>query len=554
MKTRASLKNRQGGAVAVMVGVSIVLLVGFLAMVIDLGHLYIAKTELQNAADAAALAGAKELNQSRLGVQNAITAAVAVARKNNFDLQNKPVGTQDDDGGLVISVGSCPGDTGCNWMLASAVSTDADAANKTFLKVDTRSAIDRRLDTWFAPVWGILKTGTYGMAVAGRYIVQITPLGVCAIDVHVVLGTVGTCSVPTVNRCNGENVRDCGFLRGVAYNLPDLNPLNNGDPIWINPVDAVSSGTCSQSNGSTPVLAPFVCTGQSTVITSLPGCVWVNTGTQTVMNNPLNSRFGDYTGGHHCDDPATAPPDTNVQEYFCKNLSGTVAQRTSTAIPGYVVPESPTGVNDNRCSTNAAETTPTTWMDPARTPANDPLNSIPTRQSIEMNSATRKPFYYPLVPPYSLNRPLPETAANFAKYGVLWSYSRESSYGLSDWCKNTVLCPANLGTEAGLYGGQADPAYPTANPAPYFDPAFSTPPTGSGAAFATANKRVLNIAIIDCSAAPPTAGQSCSQQLPVLAIGQFFMQRKADLPHRLYGEFVGLVAPPLPPANIRLYR
>src|SRR4030065_171132 len=52
MKTGASLKNRQGGAVAVMVGISMVLLVGFLAMVIDLGHLYVAKTGLQNAAEA----------------------------------------------------------------------------------------------------------------------------------------------------------------------------------------------------------------------------------------------------------------------------------------------------------------------------------------------------------------------------------------------------------------------------------------------------------------------------------------------------------------------
>lgn len=561
MKTRASLKNRQGGAVAVMVGFSIVLLVGFLAMVIDLGHLYIAKTELQNGADAAALAGAKELVGSKLGVQNAITAAVAVARKNNFDLQNKPVGTQATEGGLIISVGSCPGDTGCNWMLASAVDTEAKAADKTFLKVDTRDPnIDRRLDTWFAPVWGILKTGTYGMAVAGRYTIQVSPLGVCAIDVA--LGTQpGSCSVPTVNSCNGANVKDCGFLRGVAYNIPDLNPLNNGDPIWINPVDAVSSGTCSPSNGSTTVLAPFVCSGKSTVITSLPGCVWVNTGTQSVMSNPLNSRFGDYSGGQHCDDPATAPPDTNVQEYICTQQN---TAQTSTFAPGLIVPASPSGVDDNRCLNNPpADTSPRNWMQPTVAPVNDPLNNIPTRQGIEMNSATRKPFNYP-----DTIRLHPEIAADFARYGVLWSYSREvsdfstnpfTSYAVSDWCRSGLLpsnplCPTGPGTEAGLYGGQAAPAYPTANPAPYFDPAFSTAPTGSGAAFATANRRVLNIAIIDCSATPSIAGQSCSQQLPVLAIGKFFMQRKADLPHRVYGEFVGLAAPPLPPAEIRLYR
>lgn len=546
MKTRASLKNRQGGAVAIVVGISIVVLVGFLALVLDLGHLYIAKTELQNASDAAALAGAKELNGSAAGVTSGVNRAIATAAQNNYDF-SKPVDITIDH----ISVSSSPSGP---WEPASAVTTPAD---KTFLKVDTGP---RQLGTWVAPIFNMVTggnygtTSTFGMAVAGRYLVQVTPLGVCAIDVA--LGTQpGTCSVPTVNSCSGGSVRDCGFLRGVAYNIPDLNPLNNGDPIWINPVDAVGSGTCTSNNGSSPILAPFVCTGKSAVITSLPGCVWVNTGTQSVMSRPMNSRFGDFFGGVAQCDPATAPPDTNVQEYICTQQN---TAQTSTFAPGLIVPASPTGSLNNDCSNNpTANKSPRDWMQPTVAPANDPLNNIPIRQSIEINPATRKPFNYP-----DAIRLHPEIAADFARYGVLWSYSREmnfatgTNYGLTDWCAAGVpanpLCPT--GTGPGLYGGQSAPAYPTANPAPYFNPAFSTSPTGTGAPFATANRRVLNIAIIDCSAVANIAGQSCRQQLPVLAIGKFFMQRRADLPQRLVGEFAGLVAPPLPPAEIRLYR
>lgn len=204
MKTRVSLKNRQGGAVAVMVGFSVFLLVGFLAMVIDLGHLYVAKTELQNGADAAALSGAKQLKGSLLGVNDtstnngAVQWAIAAAAKNSYDFSSTPVDITIAD----IWVGNCP-DDGC-MVPASTITTDAAAANKTFIKVHTRN---RDLTAWFAPIWNIFHVSTFGMAVAGRYITQVTPLGVCAIDVA--LGTQpGTCSVPTINSCAGGNVRD----------------------------------------------------------------------------------------------------------------------------------------------------------------------------------------------------------------------------------------------------------------------------------------------------------------------------------------------------------
>jgi len=524
MKTGASLKNRQGGAVAVMVGISIVLLVGFLALVIDLGHVYIAKTELQNAADAAALAGAKELNGTAPGVTLAINRAVQVANHNNYDF-TKPVATTAAD--LDIWVCNSPGNCTVLASTAAADTTNVTAANKTFLKVDTRP---RQLGTWFAPVFNLLTGGnysatrTFGMAVAGRYIVQVTPLGVCAVDVAV--GTqAGTCSVPTVNSCNGGSVKDCGFLRGVAYNIPELNPLSNGDPIGINPVDAVGSGTCSSSNGNTPILVPFLCTGQSAVINALPGCVWVNTGwSATPAERALNSRFGDYFNGvGHCD-AAAAPPDTNVKEYIF-NDSGTGGPRD--------------------------------WMEPGG-------NTIPSQQSIEL-TATGKPFNYPA-------RSNPEIAANFSKYGVLWSFDREMNFAtnvnfnLCDWfdAAYSPYCPAG---STSLYGGHADQSttgYPTASngypyPSPYAQTSgvYFQAPTGVGAPYATAERRVLNIAIIDCSTATGFNGATCNQRLPVLAIGKFFMQRKADFngsPKKLYGEFAGLVAPPLPPADIRLYR
>ncbi|MFX1802752.1 pilus assembly protein TadG-related protein [Paraburkholderia sp. A1RO-5] len=51
-------KGKQKGAVAVTVALSMIFLLGFGAMAIDIGNLLVARNQLQNAADAAALAGA----------------------------------------------------------------------------------------------------------------------------------------------------------------------------------------------------------------------------------------------------------------------------------------------------------------------------------------------------------------------------------------------------------------------------------------------------------------------------------------------------------------
>jgi len=60
-----NLATRRRGAVAVMFAVMIVVLLGFAALSVDVGHLYLAKAELQRTADAAALSGALSLADDR---------------------------------------------------------------------------------------------------------------------------------------------------------------------------------------------------------------------------------------------------------------------------------------------------------------------------------------------------------------------------------------------------------------------------------------------------------------------------------------------------------
>ncbi len=52
----------QSGSVGLIFAMSLIVILGLAALVIDLGHAYVVKRELQNAAEAGALAGARALS------------------------------------------------------------------------------------------------------------------------------------------------------------------------------------------------------------------------------------------------------------------------------------------------------------------------------------------------------------------------------------------------------------------------------------------------------------------------------------------------------------
>jgi hypothetical protein len=78
-----------------------------------------------------------------------------------------------------------------------------------------------------------------------------------------------------------------------------------------------------------------------------------------------------------------------------------------------------------------------------------------------------------------------------------------------------------------------------------------TPPTGPGAPYKTAERRVLNLLIVKCS----TAGGNC-RPADKKAIGRFLMQTRADVPgdKEIYLEFGGITTLPSLTTEIRLYK
>lgn len=89
MKTLA-IKKRKGerGSILAVSAIGMLSLLLAVGLGVDISHLYLAKNELQNAADAAALAGASGLDFDDSGITRAADRAVQEMNKYNFNQQN----------------------------------------------------------------------------------------------------------------------------------------------------------------------------------------------------------------------------------------------------------------------------------------------------------------------------------------------------------------------------------------------------------------------------------------------------------------------------------
>jgi Flp pilus assembly protein TadG len=81
-------RRNEAGAVIVTVALLLFLLLGFMGLALDLGHLFIIRTELQTSMDACALAAAQELNGQPDALARATNAGIAAGNANRVDLQS----------------------------------------------------------------------------------------------------------------------------------------------------------------------------------------------------------------------------------------------------------------------------------------------------------------------------------------------------------------------------------------------------------------------------------------------------------------------------------
>lgn len=244
------------GAVAVIVGICIFTLVGFAALAIDIGHLILVRGELQNAADAGALAGAQVLfsfDGTDVSINTgANTTAQQVAITHLSDRISVDIASNDIQRGHWCF--SCTDiDTGKKGVFTPNPSTDVvDLVGKTTeqLDVDTNfinavrvyaSRSDTPARSFFARIFGFQDFLMSAHAVAYR-------------------GFAGTLNPTDVDQplaiCNQAITDSNGFRCSVGKML-----TNNSDTsAWTN----FTQQPCATATPTT--VSPSICNGNQTVL------------------------------------------------------------------------------------------------------------------------------------------------------------------------------------------------------------------------------------------------------------------------------------------------
>ncbi len=84
--------SRQKGAVILTVAFALLFLLGFMAIALDFGHLFVVKTELQTAVDSCALSAAQELDGASDALTRASSAGMTAGNLNKVNFQGSPAG------------------------------------------------------------------------------------------------------------------------------------------------------------------------------------------------------------------------------------------------------------------------------------------------------------------------------------------------------------------------------------------------------------------------------------------------------------------------------
>ena len=154
---------KQKGAVTVLVALTLPVLVGAAALAVDLAYLHVVRNELQNDADAAALAGARALYKKNVSALD-WTAAADTAR--SAITLNRAASHALSDGQVQTGYWDTHQTTaGLQGLPMTPAATDAPAVQVSLAKSDGQNQGPVR--TFLANIWGIASAPVRVTAVAG---------------------------------------------------------------------------------------------------------------------------------------------------------------------------------------------------------------------------------------------------------------------------------------------------------------------------------------------------------------------------------------------------
>lgn len=212
---RLAARVRQRGSVAVLFALCLVfILIGLLALVIDVGHFWEVRAELQNGADSAALAGVRDLDGTSLKF------GVAVQSSHDYALRHRANGADIDVPASDVVLGNW------NFQTRTFLPMQTPAPQVNAVQVTTRrtAATGDPVATFFASVLGVTQQDITATAIA----VGGSPKSTCGFPVVVedcsLYDDAGNLACDAVLKFNtaDDNVGTTLFAQKAPISTPDL--------------------------------------------------------------------------------------------------------------------------------------------------------------------------------------------------------------------------------------------------------------------------------------------------------------------------------------------
>lgn len=320
IRNHLARRRSERGSILAMATIGMVSFLLAVGLCIDIGRLYLVGTELQNAADAAALAGASALNNGAGGITRAVDRAVATM--NNYDFNHTGVTIDRTSVRFAVNLSDFSNDgTGLSEAQAAA-----SPSNIRFVRV---TIPPKSIGVIFATI--ALESGMVdmsrqavaGMSVALNYFCNIAPLSVVEDDLtNQPLDIYGSCGNTTQ------------FTPGCTYVIRSASGKGNSGSISAGNYMVLAIG--SDRGGSDTkfrlALGSESCFSLGQEVSTEPG---IEAGP---VRFGINTRFDQYGGGLSASE---FPPDTNIKQ-------GITYAQYSSGSGDHIVTPSHTGIPDRR--------------------------------------------------------------------------------------------------------------------------------------------------------------------------------------------------------------
>lgn len=274
------MRHRQRGGIAIVVGLSLAVVLGFAGLALDGGRLYVNKTELQNAADACALgaayemAGAPAISAASFNAAHNAGMLVATRHRADFHSGSRQIDAQD----VTIEFGNSL--SGGNWLTAAA----SPPGTSNYVRCTIQ---ETGLSPWFMQILGFGDATVRAAATATLAQAQ------------------SNCAIP-MGMCKQGPAPGFGLNPGQWYDgFFGAGGSLTGNFNWID---------FTPPNGGASELAALLTGGGACNVAV--GTTVGATGAQASLARAWNTRFGLYSGSY---DTGSAKPDRTGYAYTALN-------------------------------------------------------------------------------------------------------------------------------------------------------------------------------------------------------------------------------------------